>query len=174
MRSNPFAGNWIYRSLYNTTDEPKQIEDLLLWQAVLTIEDDSPSLVKGKLSSGGYALEIRGSVRSIESTFEIKMRATGILGSATAGWIYDYSGYLAYRWPQGDGQRPAIVGTVTRTVPHAPNRPAGAAYSFVAVSQDIPPVPYQLPSWRTSPTNCIGSTMLFGMAFAKLGTISQR
>jgi hypothetical protein len=145
MRRNPFVGNWVYRSLYNTVDEPHQIEDLMLWQATLTLEDSGPSLIKGKLSSGAYALDVRGAVGLGTATLTIEMRATGIEGSPTAGWVYDYSGYLTYHWPEGDGQRPAIVGTVTRTVPHSPNRPAGASYSFVAVNQDIPPEAYKLP-----------------------------
>jgi hypothetical protein len=145
MYQNPFVGNWIYRSFHNITTDPQQLTDLLLWQATLILTEDGPNLVKGRLSSGNYALDIRGAV-SIESDEKsIFMRATGIEGSPTAGWIYDYSGFLAPNWPEGDHQRPAIVGTVTRTVPHAPNRSAGSSYSFVAVSQDFPAAPYELP-----------------------------
>jgi len=145
MLQNPFVGRWVYRSLYNIVEEPQQLTDLLLWQATLTLEDYGPNLVKGRLSSGNYVLDVRGGVSLDTARQTIQMRATGIEGSPTAGWIYDYSGYLAHGWPEGDGQRPAIVGTVTRTVPHAPNRPAGASYSFVAVSHDVPAAPYQLP-----------------------------
>jgi hypothetical protein len=146
MHRNPFVGTWVYRSLYNTLDEPKQLDDLLLWQATLTLEDSGPSLITGRLSSGDYALSVRGSVCLDGTTKTIQMRASGIPGTPTDGWIYDYSGCLTHRWPDGDSQRPAIAGTVTRTVPHSPNRPAGLSYSFVAVNQDIPAKPYELPA----------------------------
>jgi len=146
MNLNPFVGTWVYRSLYDIVSEPQQLDDLLLWQATLMLGDSGPGLVEGRLSSGEYALNVRGAVGLGGTTKTIQMRATGIDGSATDGWIYDYSGSLTYHWPEGDGQRPAIVGTVTRIVPHAPKRPAGASYSFVAVNQDIPPKQYELPA----------------------------
>ncbi len=146
MQQNPFVGTWVYRSLKNILEEPQQIEELLLWQAVLMLQDGGPNLIKGRISSGDYALDVSGAFGFATDMPTIQMRATGIAGSATDGWVYDYVGSLAYHWPKGDAQRPAIVGTVTRAVPHAPNRPAGASYSFVAVNQDIPSQPYKLPA----------------------------
>lgn len=146
MNRNPFVGNWAYRSLFNIVTEPASLDDLLLWQANLTLEDSGPQLVKGQLINGDYALDVTGAVELSGPNQAIQMRATGIAGSATAGWIYDYQGSLAYHWPEGDAQRPAIVGTVVRSAPHAPQRPAGASYSFVAVNQDIPAAPYALPA----------------------------
>ncbi|KAA6459573.1 hypothetical protein DYQ86_15745 [Acidobacteria bacterium AB60] len=145
-RPNPFLGNWVYRSLINTTDPVQKIDDLLLWEANLSIGPDGPDLISGVLSSNGYTLEVRGAVDLSQDEPRIQMRATGIDRTATAGWIYDYSGYLTSRWPEGDRQVPAIVGTVIRTVPHAPNRPAGASYSFVAVSKEASSAVYQLPA----------------------------
>jgi len=118
----------------------------LLWQANLTLSEDGPQLLTGKLSSGDYVLDIRGAVQLSGPKQTIQMRASGRDGTATAGWIYDYIGSLTYNWPDGDEQRPTIAGTVIRTAPHAPSRPAGATYSFVAVNQDSPAPLYALPA----------------------------
>ena len=58
-------------------------------------------------------------------------------------WIYDYQGYLIPHWPNGVDERPAIVGSVIRTIPHSgsappgggppPINPAGVVASFYAV-----------------------------------------
>jgi hypothetical protein len=144
MNHNALLGRWVYRSLHNIVGEPQQVEDLMLWQAVLTIEDDGAPLIKGRLSAGAYALDVRGAIGRDGDTPTVVMRATGIPGSNTAGWIYDYAGHFAAQWPDAEGQTPAIVGTVTRSVPHGPGHPAGATYSFVAVS-DGTVTPYALP-----------------------------
>lgn len=145
MTLNPFVGTWTYRSFHNNPSPVDDFNDIRLWQADLTLESDGPGLVKGRIESGGYALEIQGSVSMDNGIHSIKLRAVGVGGSNTAGWIYDYAGVLASNWPDGDGQRPALVGTVIRTVPHQSNRPAGASYSFVAVNKTLPHTPYQLP-----------------------------
>lgn len=145
MTPNPFLGTWTYRSFHNNPAPVDDFNDIRLWQADLKLEPDGPGLVKGRIESGGYALNIRGSVSMDNGTPCIKLRAVGLAGTSTDGWVYDYAGVLATGWPDGDGQRPAIVGTVIRTVPHAPSRPAGASYSFVAVNKTNPPTSYQLP-----------------------------
>jgi hypothetical protein len=59
---NPFIGKWVYRSLYNTANSIQKLDDLLLWEAVLTVVDDGPDLVSGTLSAGGYTLNVHGAV----------------------------------------------------------------------------------------------------------------
>ena len=59
---------------------------------------------------------------------------TGRANTPTAGWEYDYYGYLAYRWPNGVNQVPALVGSVIRAKPHN-GAPAGFVASFIAVKQ---------------------------------------
>src|SRR5689334_10649281 len=125
MSANSFAGSWTYRSFYNKPEEVDDFNDIRLWQAVLTLEADGPDMIRGRLGAGGYDLEVRGSTSFDNGTATIKLRATGLTGTPTEGWIYDYTGILAPAWPEGDAQRPAIVGTVIRTLPHAPDRQAG-------------------------------------------------
>jgi hypothetical protein len=62
----------------------------------------------------------------------LHMAGMGRAGTPTAGWEYDYHGWLAYQWPNGKDQVPAIVGSVVRAKPHG-NAPAGYVASFVAV-----------------------------------------
>ena len=52
-------------------------------------------------------------------------------------WIYDYIGWLVPTWPNSTAsqQRPAIVGSVTRTIQHG-TAPAGVVASFYAVRTD--------------------------------------
>lgn len=56
-------------------------------------------------------------------------------------WVYDYIGWLVPAWPNSNDtlQRPAIVGSVVRTVPHSSGSggvaPAGVVASFYAVLQ---------------------------------------
>ena len=54
-------------------------------------------------------------------------------------WVYDYQGYVAPAWPNGVDQRPAIVGTIVRTVTHSHGQAkAGVVASFIALRRDDP------------------------------------
>lgn len=156
---NGFAGNWIYRS-FNNSPEPDAPADEVLFNTIdlkLEVEDNGGlsagleegdvsagldigcSGISGRLSFDQEYLTVSGAAKSSDPP-TIRFRATGVEGTFTAGWIYDYIGYLAPSWPKGDGQRSAIVGTVIRTVPHLGGggavRPAGLTLSFVAVLRD--------------------------------------
>ncbi|MGQ0772991.1 MAG: hypothetical protein ACT4NY_00985 [Pseudonocardiales bacterium] len=158
-----FAGNWIYRGFENNPELDTPTEDLLIASFDLTLEIEDAVGLSAGLSTGGisaglsigrsevsgrlsfgedYDLSVSGTARPGEPP-TIRFRATGIEGTFTAGWIYDYLGYLTPSWPTSVGQRPTIVGTVLRTVPHPGSggevRPAGFTLSFIAVSRDYPP-----------------------------------
>lgn len=56
-------------------------------------------------------------------------------------WVYDYIGYVVPAWPNGVNQRPAMVGSIVRTIPHSGSAPktvapAGVVASWIAVRQD--------------------------------------
>lgn len=70
--------------------------------------------------------------------FSIRIQGVGKdPGSQSEGWVYDYLGWYIPAWPNGVDQRPAIVGTVIRTVAHSNGQAkAGKVASFVAVRQD--------------------------------------
>src|SRR5437660_8204038 len=135
MNRNPFIGTWTYRSFYNKPDPVKSFDDIKLAQAELVLEESGLEWLTGKLSfgDGSVFIQMTGVAAVAEQQWQLRMRGTGVPDSPTAGWIYDYVGSLAADWPDGDRQIPVIVGTVTRTVYHEPNRPAGETFSFVAV-----------------------------------------
>ena len=52
------------------------------------------------------------------------------------GQIYDYVGYIIPVWPNGVQQRPGIVGSVIRTVPHNGDAAqAGVVASWIALKR---------------------------------------
>jgi hypothetical protein len=134
------AGKWTYRSYVNSpalVDTPDQAFQMIFGQGVFTFELPTPTTLKGTLDmGGGYVLDLDGRVRpdaaGVPLTVEIV--GTGRANTPTAGWEYDYNGSLAYTWPNGVDQVPAIVGSVIRAKPHD-DSPAGLVASFVAVKQ---------------------------------------
>lgn len=145
--TNPFSGDWTYRSFLNLPDEIPNSDTALLsvilfGQGDLRLEADAGGGFDGStLSFGpGYPMSITGESEpgsdapGRERPPAIKLRAVGESGTQTDGWIYDYIGYLAPAWPNGVGQLATIVGTVIRVVPHN-GEPAGVVASFVAVKR---------------------------------------
>jgi hypothetical protein len=150
MQNNPFVGAWTYRSFHNKPESVKSFDEIKLMQGVLTLAPAGPGILTGQLEwktgpgeNDKEHLEVRGHVEAGDPP-SVRLRARGVQDRPTEGWIYDYVGYLAPSWPDADGQRPAIIGTVTRTVYHEERRLAGQSFSFVAVST-AQPVSYQLP-----------------------------
>lgn len=140
------AGVWTYRSFFNLPLVDK-FDELRFAEAELTLtETETPDFLLGRLSFGEAYLEIVAFVTPAADRQALRMRATGVQGTPTEGWIYDYRGHLASTWEHGDRQRPALVGTVIRTAPHDPNREAGFSASFIAVSREAPLPRYELPT----------------------------
>ncbi|HEU0053513.1 MAG TPA: hypothetical protein VFQ39_10065 [Longimicrobium sp.] len=148
--ASPFAGDWIYRSYVNTDLYPIQTNDdartlqnfesLLFGEGQLHLETDARGyLTSSTLSFGpGYLMNVDGVADGAGTTpcqaapATVRMKAFGVDGQQTAGWLYEYVGYLAPAWPNGVDQVDAIVGTVIRVVPHGTGK-AGVVASFVAV-----------------------------------------
>jgi len=153
-----FVGNWTYRSFENKPALDTPAEEVLLVAGDLRFEiecaDDTSMAesddtyagleigcdkISGQLFFGELNLTVSGTVKSGDPP-TIRFRATGVEDTFTAGWIYDYLGYRAPSWPKGEAQRPAIVGTLIRTVAHVGSggviRPANYTLSFIAVLRD--------------------------------------
>lgn len=128
---NPFAGRWTYRSLLNESDIDKDFNDLEFGRATLVIEATAFEELRGTLGGEGWSLALHGS-RGYGSPMSVRFQGKGIVGGQE--WIYDYIGWLVPIWPSSDAsqQRPAIVGSVVRTIRHG-NSPAGVVASFYAV-----------------------------------------
>ncbi|MGC2781848.1 MAG: hypothetical protein WA418_40065 [Bradyrhizobium sp.] len=135
------AGKWTYRSFINTPrlvgDDANLALALIFGEGVFTFELPTSTTLKGNLDMGsGFVLDLEGTVRppAPGAPLTVEIVGTGRANSPTAGWEYDYHGYLAYRWPNGVSQVPALVGSVIRAKPHN-GAPAGVTASFIAVKQ---------------------------------------
>ena len=137
MADNPFTGSWTYRSLLNDPDLSVPFDQLQFGVGTIVI-DDAPSemMLTGAIGGPGWSLALRGS-RSYGSPAQVRFQGKGLVGGEE--WIYDYIGWLVPVWPASTDalDRPAIVGSVTRTIPHSSGKggvaPAGVVASFYAV-----------------------------------------
>jgi hypothetical protein len=134
---NPFVGKWTYRSLLNDLDVDTGFDKLEFGRGTIEIQSGPVDLLTGSIGGPGWSLALHGS-RAYGSPMQVRFQGKGIVSGAE--WIYDYIGWLVPVWPNSDSakQRPAIVGSVTRTIPHPSNggtAPAGVVASFYAVRQ---------------------------------------
>lgn len=145
MKDNPFVGKWSYRSFLNDPNlaipsggEDPNVNPLLFGYGTIVIEEAAPELLTGTIGGGGWSLKLHGS-RAYGLPMQVRFQGKGIVSGAE--WIYDYIGWLVPVWPNSDAtkQRAAIVGSVTRVIPHPTGKdgkaiaPAGVVASFYAV-----------------------------------------
>lgn len=138
MSDNPFTGKWIYRSLLNDPGINKEFNDLEFGRGTLEIYEDAMQLLAGVIGGPGWSLRLKGS-REYGTPMRVRFQGVGLVSGEQ--WIYDYEGYLVNHWPNGVQQRPAIVGSVIRTIPHSGGTPgsvspAGVVASFYAVKAE--------------------------------------
>jgi hypothetical protein len=121
------TGKWTYRSFHNdpasVTNDPKAAAHkalaLIFGEAVFTLEKPVTATLKGAIDWPGGGLDLQGTLRADAAGAPIvEIVATGRLGTDTASWEYNYRGQLAYQWPNGVNQVPALVGAVVRAKPH--------------------------------------------------------
>ena len=135
MSDNPFVGTWTYRSLLNDPDVNTDFDKLEFGRGTLVIREDAMQLLTGIIGGPGWSLDLKGS-REYGTPMRARFQGVGVVGGEQ--WVYDYEGYLVSHWPNGVQQRPAIVGSVIRTIPHSGGEPgtvapAGVVASFYAV-----------------------------------------
>jgi hypothetical protein len=138
MSDNPFVGTWTYRSLLNEPDLATGFDKLEFGRGILVIAEGPMQILSGTIGGSGWSLTLKGA-RQYGSPMHARFQGTGLVDGEK--WIYDYDGYLVPHWPNGIEQRPAIVGSVIRTIPHGGGEPgtvapAGVVASFYAVRQD--------------------------------------
>ncbi len=131
-----FTGTWTYRSLLNNPDLSADFDSLEFGRANIKIEEAAPGVFKGLIYDTGWQLELFGSIQ-MGNPATVWFRGKGIVGGSE--WIYDYLAYLVPQIPEGVNQVPAMVGSVTRAIPHPDGSggtsPAGVVCSFYAVKQ---------------------------------------
>ena len=138
MSDNPFLGSWAYRSLLNDPDISTDFDKLEFGRGTIVIEDTAMETLAGTIGGPGWSLTLKGA-RQYGTPMRARFEGRGIVGGEE--WIYDYDCYLVPPWPNGVQQRPALVGSVIRTIPHSGSKPgtvnpAGVVASFIAVRED--------------------------------------
>ncbi len=141
--NNPIFGKWTYRSFLNNPNPDTDFNDLKFAVAELTFEDATFGKVAGRLTFAPDYLKLTGTI-TYGNPFTVRFQGVGATpGTIENGhpWVYDYLGFLAPAWPNGDQQqRPAIVGTIVRTVAHSGGQAkAGVVASWIAVRSDPSP-----------------------------------
>jgi hypothetical protein len=149
MNAKVLTGAWVYRSFYNTADYVDDFNKIALAEAELTFEAYSePHEIRGQMAFRSRPNPDQKDARlAITGSFEpgspgvVHLLGIGVKGTEAEGWQYEQFGYLVPSWPSGVDQVPAIVGMVTRRVPHPidpAKHPAGFVGSFIAVKREIP------------------------------------
>jgi hypothetical protein len=133
---SPFVGHWTYRSFINNPDITQDFNNLEFGRGELVIEEFVPGTFAGRLIFGDtYQFKLSGS-SSFGNPFTVRFQGVGDTADSQ-GQIYDYVGYLVPVWPNGINQRPALVGSIVRTVPHNGDRAkAGVVASWIALKRD--------------------------------------
>ena len=139
------AGKWTYRSFLNNPTQVTTAPDdatvasnllaLLFAEAVFTFQIPNDTTLTGAIDWTGGGLDLQGKVSNQGDALTVQIIENGRAGTDTKDWEYDYHAALAFQWPNGVNQVPAIVGTVLRAKPHGDNSPAGVTASFIAVKQ---------------------------------------
>jgi hypothetical protein len=136
MSDDIFVGTWSYRSLLNDPNLDTSFNTLKFGLGTIVIEEAPAGVLKGSIGGSDWSLALHGS-RTYGYPSQVRFQGKGVVGSEE--WIYDYVGWLVPVWPNSDDrlQRPAIVGSVVRTIPHSNGKggtsPAGVVASFYAV-----------------------------------------
>lgn len=127
---------WTYRSLLNNPDLSADFNSLEFGRANLKIDTDDNGLLTGLIYGDDWSLDLKGSIQQ-GSPSVLWFQGSGIVSGSL--WIYDYLCYVVPHIPNGVKQVPALVGSVTRAIPHPDGSggtsPAGVVASFYAVLQ---------------------------------------
>ncbi len=187
--ANTLLGRWTYRSFLNDPDPNTPFGNLQFAVADLKFEEAAFGQVVGRLSFGDDYLSLKGTI-TFGNPFTVRFQGVGATpGTIEQGrpWIYDYLGFVAPAWPNGIDQRPAILRTIVRTVPHSQGRAkAGVVASWIALRKDAdtpaPTDPSQLltqleTAWAaavmTNNPDEIGRFLADGFLFVGAGGILQ-
>jgi hypothetical protein len=131
------VGTWTYRSFINDPDVSTSFNDLQFGLGNIRIDQSPMNEFIGLIYGPGWELKLKGST-TYGNPFTVRFQGRGVVGGEE--WVYDYVGYVVRPWPNGVDQRPAIVGSIVRTIPHSSGTggvaPAGVVASWIAVKDD--------------------------------------
>lgn len=133
------VGTWTYRSFLSDPNVNADFDSLEFGRGNIQINPAPMQVFDGRIYGPGWQLELSGSI-GYGNPYNVRFQGKGVVSGAE--WIYDYRGWLVPDWVNGVAQRPSIVGTIVRTIPHptGPNgqstAPAGVVAQWIAVKQD--------------------------------------
>ena len=134
------VGSWTYRSFLNDPDLSTAFNDLEFGLGTIRIDAAPAGVLTGLIFGPGWSLALNGSINGGYPGV-VRFQGKGVVGGEE--WIYDYLGFVVPPWPNGVDQRPAMTGSIVRTIPHSGSAPktvspAGVVCSWIAVRQDDP------------------------------------
>ena len=131
---NQLKGKWIYRSLVNDKALKTPFANLHFGLGVIEFKKIAGGrILNATLDLGNnLILTIAGEISKEGGATSLKWRGTGVAGSPTAGWIYDYQAYLSPKWKKATDKTPILVGSVLRVVVCG-GAPAGVTGTFYMV-----------------------------------------
>ncbi len=133
------VGNWTYRSFLSDPDLKTEFNALEFGKGTIEIKPEAMQTLSGRIYGPGWELNLKGSI-AYGNPFTLQFQGKGIVGGAQ--WIYNYLGYFVPNWVDGVEQRPALVGSIVRVIPHPTGAngkstaPAGVVAQWIAVKQD--------------------------------------
>src|SRR5712691_7877943 len=127
-------GRWIYRSLVNNKVLNTPFANLQFGLGIIEFKKIAGGrILDASLDMGNnLILTIGGEIAKEGGVTSLKWRGTGVAGSPTAGWIYDYEAYLSPKWKKATDKTPILIGSVLRVVAHG-GAPAGVTGSCYMV-----------------------------------------
>ncbi len=133
------TGLWTYRSFLSDPNLDADFNSLEFGRGNIKIHEAPMQTLHGLIYGPGWELKLSGSI-GYGNPFTLQFQGKGVVGGAE--WIYNYVGYYIPNWVNGVDQRPAIVGTICRVIPHPTGNkgqstaPAGVVAQWIAVKQD--------------------------------------
>ncbi|VXA99122.1 conserved hypothetical protein [Flavobacterium sp. 9AF] len=133
------TGLWTYRSFLSNPDVTADFDSLEFGRGTIKINEGPMQTFDGLIFGPGWELKLTGSI-GYGNPFTVQFQGKGVVGGAE--WIYNYVGYFVPNWVNGVNQRPALVGTIVRVIPHPTGAngdstaPAGVVAQWIAVKQD--------------------------------------
>ena len=142
MDHQDLIGYYTYRSFLNRQDPADDFNrirfgegELFLWVAPDGVIQGTLGFPADPLASEKDFMDITGRVTSW-SPPAVELEGLGRPETGTEAFDYKYQAILAPSFPDAEGQRAALVGTVMRAKPHD-SAPAGFTASLIAVKRDF-------------------------------------
>ncbi|MFN0216976.1 MAG: hypothetical protein ACKVT2_22185 [Saprospiraceae bacterium] len=122
-----FTGKWTYRSLFNQTNIDSSFNSLEFARAYVHLTSRGVDSLVGQIlwaidsppTKYTNGLNLRGSCFYDGSTLCYFLEGLGDSTLGTAGWQYNYQGYLVPKWSDGVNQASVLVGSIVRVKKHS-------------------------------------------------------